>query len=89
MVGNLIITAIDGALLADLSGKCYAIGVIFDGEVKKLGKVERGARYNSVANYVYIKKCEEPDSQIFGVIVSEDKSVEVEIPELIASENKD
>lgn len=74
------ITAIDGALLADTNGKCYAIGAILDGIVERPGKVERGARYNSVVNYVHIKKEEKPDSIIFGVIVSEDKSVDIEIP---------
>ena len=33
----------------------YAVGVILDGEAGMPGKVERGARYNSVSNYVYIK----------------------------------
>ena len=49
------ITAIDEALLVDLNGICYAVGVILDGEAGMPGKVERGARYNSVSNYVYIK----------------------------------
>ena len=46
------LTAIDGALLVSLSGECYAIGAILDGEVCSEGSTARGARYNSLANYV-------------------------------------
>lgn len=77
------ITAIDGALLADLCGKVYGIGTILDGEAVKPGKVSRGARYNSVKNYLYVKKkkCEDREICIFGAIISEDETVDIVIPE--------
>lgn len=77
------ITAIDGALLADLRGKIYGIGTILDGAAVKPGKVSRGARYNSVMNYLYVKKKEhkEDETCLFGAIISEDETVDIIIPE--------
>lgn len=63
----LSITGIDGALFMDWNGKCLAIGVIVDG-IAKEGNAGRGARYNSITNYVNqinSKRC-------LGIIVSED-----------------
>lgn len=76
------ITAIDGALLADLSGELYAIGCILDGEAVKPGKVSRGARYNSVMNYLYVLKTKKKHKNIcaFGAIISEDETVDIVIP---------
>ena len=74
------LSAIDGAIIADMDGMCYAIGVILDGEIEKEGKVSRGARYNSVTNYVYIKyKKSKAEIPIFGVVISEDKTVDIYI----------
>lgn len=75
------ITAIDGALLADFSGRCYAIGVIFDGEMMIEGNVSRGSRFNSVANYVHVAGTKYGKDKIMGVIISEDGGVEVKFPE--------
>lgn len=60
----LMLTSIDGALLVDPFGTCYAAGVILDGNaIKGKGTSSRGARYNSAIRYVYgaeksTSKCE-------------------------------
>ncbi len=75
------LTSIDGALLMDWEGKCLAMGVIVDGIVKKSGKTERGARYNSIKNYIEVNA---EKSRMIGIIVSEDGMVDV-----MYSEDKD
>lgn len=67
----LAVSGIDGALFIDYSGKCLAIGVIVDGEAVKKGNVGRGARYNSIANYVKLKQ------GCVGIVISEDGMVNV------------
>jgi len=67
------ITAIDGALMAGFDGRCYGLSVILDGEAVKKGRTSRGARYNSIVNYVHLRKEEEA----LGVIVSEDEDVDI------------
>lgn len=67
----LSVTGIDGALFIDHEGKCLAIGVIVDGEMKIKGDVGRGARYNSIANYMKLKP------GCVGIVVSEDGMVNV------------
>jgi DNA integrity scanning protein DisA with diadenylate cyclase activity len=47
-----LLTAIDGAVLIDCRGRCYAIGVILDGLSSDLGDPSRGARYNSAVRYI-------------------------------------
>lgn len=74
------ITAIDGALLADYSGRCYAIGVIFDGDTIVEGMVSRGARFNSISNYVQVIMLRYKINGVMGLIVSEDESVDVIVP---------
>lgn len=71
----LSITSIDGALMMDWSGKCLAIGVIVDGEAKVDGNVGRGARYNSITNYVKQKR--RVNYNFIGIIVSEDGMINV------------
>lgn len=44
--------SVDGAVLVGYDGKCYGFGVILDGEAKKVGKMGRGARYNSAVTYI-------------------------------------
>lgn len=79
------VTSIDGAILSDLSGKCLAIGTILDGTFVGPGNVGRGARYNSVRNYVNWYKTRHPDVVCFAVIISEDGMINVEIPTTIKS----
>jgi len=63
-------SAIDGAILVDLVGKCYGIGVILDGLAGDGENSARGARYNSAVRYLQGN----PDSLI--VVVSEDRTVD-------------
>jgi len=67
------ITSIDGAVLCDGQGICYAIGVILDGETSgEFEDISRGARYNSAHRYHTTRK---EDCVI--VIISEDKDITV------------
>ncbi len=76
------LTSIDGALLIDPNGICYACGVILDGEAKKdLGTSERGARFNSSLRYYSARKEKQKDLGLVVLIVSEDGMVSV-LPEL-------
>lgn len=74
------IAAIDGAILSDLTGKCQAVGTILDGGIVEEGNPGRGARYNSVRNYIQCYKNEHPNITCFAVIFSEDGMLNVEIP---------
>lgn len=71
----LSVTEIDGALFMDLNGKCTAFGVIVDGKASKRGNSGRGARYNSVYNYIHQK---EEDKVYVALIFSEDGGVKIE-----------
>lgn len=68
-------TKIDGAIIIDPYGTCYAIGAIVDGQAVIAGSSARGARYNSLANYVAWQQSE--DKKCIAVIISEDGSVEI------------
>lgn len=69
----LSITDIDGALFMSLDGKCLAIGVIVDGEVTVKGDPGRGARYNSIYNYVH----QQEKGNYIGIVISEDGMIDV------------
>lgn len=81
----LSITGIDGALFLDLQGKCTAVGVIVDGVAEVSGDIGRGARYNSIYNYIYQKRergsgCKESrnNGKIYvALIFSEDGGVDI------------
>ena len=45
-------TSIDGTVIIDTEGICYAIGAILDGAVSDRGDRTRGGRYNSALMYV-------------------------------------
>ena len=79
--------AIDGAILADTNCNCYAVGAIVEAELVAIGKIGRGARYNSLVNYVHAifekeKANTERSGEVicFAVIISEDETIDVEIP---------
>ena len=81
------ILAIDGAILADTNCKCYAVGAIVEAELVKTGTIGRGARYNSLVNYVHAlfkKETAKPERIgkviCFAAIISEDETIDVEIP---------
>lgn len=71
------ITRIDGGLLLNITGKCYAIGCIFDGVVfeKFEGDSGRGSRYNSVK--LYVDQFAEKNIECMGIIVSDDGTVDI------------
>ncbi len=88
------ISAIDGALLADVDGKCYCVGTILDGKLVIEGNSSRGARFNSLTNYVnwvveWYKeqaqkagKAKEWESAwCFVAVMSEDGTVDIQAPE--------
>jgi hypothetical protein len=72
-----LVTAIDGAVLIDISSTCYAIGVILDGLASKKGTPARGARYNSAIRYVETSK-----HPCIAIVISEDGSIDL-IPNLM------
>jgi hypothetical protein len=72
----LMLTSIDGALLVDPSGTCYAAGVILDGAaIKGKGTSSRGARYNSAIRYVYGARNDESKGECLAVVVSKDRTI--------------
>jgi len=73
------VSSIDGAVLLDLDGTCYAIGVILDGIATAEGDPGRGARYNSSLRYYsYLKSRNIP---CLTILVSEDRTSEI-VPDL-------
>lgn len=72
----LMLTSIDGALLVDPRGTCYAAGVILDGAaIKGKGDSSRGARYNSAIRYVYGVRADISKGQCLAVVVSKDRTI--------------
>ena len=55
--------------MLDVTGTCYAIGVILDGIATAKGNSERGSRYNSAIRYV------ENNGNCVAIIISEDGMV--------------
>jgi|GEM_PF-5692182 len=92
------LTAIDGAILIDPDGMCYAIGVIVDGIATIAGSKARGARYNSLLTYVAWKASEQlheiADSgakdqiRCMAIIISEDGTIDYLTTSLIKQQNK-
>lgn len=72
------ITSIDGSVLIDKDGICYAIGVILDGLATDKGDSSRGARYNSAIRYYEHFGTKHPTVL---VIISEDGMINL-IPSL-------
>ncbi|RZK29262.1 MAG: hypothetical protein EOO57_19690, partial [Hymenobacter sp.] len=60
-------SSIDGAVLVEPDGTCYAIGVILDGQATEKGDSSRGARYNSAVRYT-----SSSPYPCLAVVVSED-----------------
>lgn len=76
-----LVTSIDGAVLLDPKGKCFAIGVILDGLATPEGDPARGARYNSAIKYANKK------NECLIVIVSEDGYIDF-LPDLLPQLSK-
>jgi hypothetical protein len=70
-----LLTAIDGALLVDLAGRCHAAGVILDGRASRRGDPARGARFNSAVRYV-----DASESPCVALVISEGGSVDLVRP---------
>ena len=70
------LTSIDGAILVDECGVCYAIGVIFDGEIPQSGGCpSRGSRYNSSVRYTNILKSH--GKKVMTIVISDDGMVDI------------
>jgi hypothetical protein len=65
------LTPIDGAVVLDPKGVCYAIGAILDGRATNFGDPGRGARYNSAIRYY-----ESAEAPCMLVVVSSDGGVD-------------
>lgn len=81
------VLAIDGAIIAGTDCSCHAVGAIVEAELKVRGVPGRGARYNSLVNYVHAvfeKEKANPNRKeavvCFAVIISEDETIDIEIP---------
>lgn len=70
------LTPIDGALIVNPKGTCYAIGAILDGMAIKVGDPARGARYNSAIRYIATSK-----NPCLAIVISEDGGIDF-IPDL-------
>lgn len=71
--------SIDGAVLLDYDGQCYAIGAIISGDpaTRADGDIGRGSRYNSAISFLAWAEKEYPGELFLVIIVSEDGDVEV------------
>jgi hypothetical protein len=65
------LTPIDGAIIMDPAGVCYAIGTILDGQATDNGDPGRGARFNSAVRYY-----ESVTAPCMIVVVSSDGGVD-------------
>ncbi|KQN76360.1 hypothetical protein ASF04_25525 [Duganella sp. Leaf61] len=70
------ISGIDGTVLVDPYGICYAFGIILDGEANDECTPARGSRYNSGVRYVRSRL-----NKRLAIVVSEDRTVDV-VPKL-------
>ncbi len=65
------LSAIDGAVLTDVDGRCHAFGVILDGAAHHKCTPSRGARYNSAVRYVHNR------DDCLAMICSEDGMIDL------------
>ena len=66
------VSSIDGAILLDPQGVCYAVGVILDGPARPECTPARGSRYNSAIRYV-----RSSNAPRLAVVISDDRTVDV------------
>lgn len=73
-----IVSSIDGSIMIDPKGVCYALGVILDGTLVENNAADssRGARYNSAIKYRDLMK-NDSRARFMIVVVSEDGMVDV------------
>ena len=68
------LSAMDGAVLFNCYGTCYALGVILDGPAAKGALASRGSRYNSALRYYRQKQ--EQGKTILVVVISDDGMID-------------
>lgn len=66
------VSGIDGSILLDPAGQCFAIGVILDGTATRDSSPARGSRYNSALRYVGGA----PVARL-AIVVSEDRTIDL------------
>lgn len=66
------VSGIDGSILLDPGGTCYAIGVILDGEASDDCSPARGSRFNSALRYVHA-----PGKGRMAIVFSDDRTVDI------------
>jgi hypothetical protein len=66
------VSGIDGTIILDPQGVCYAIGIILDGIATPNCTPSRGSRYNSGLRYVNFG-----DARRLAVVVSDDHTVDI------------
>lgn len=70
------LSSIDGAIMVDECGTCYAIGLIFDGMVPASGgDSSRGSRYNSSVRFTEYLKSQ--GKKVMTIVVSDDGMVDL------------
>jgi hypothetical protein len=69
-------SGIDGTILLDPFGVCYAIGIILDGEATEQCTPSRGSRYNSGVRYVRAQF-----HRRLAIVVSDDRTTDI-IPQI-------
>ena len=70
------LSSIDGAIMVDECGICYAIGLIFDGMVPANGgDSSRGSRYNSSVRFTEYLKSQ--GKKVMTIVVSDDGMVDL------------
>ena len=84
ILDNLLrLSSIDGAILSDFQGNCFAFGVILYGIVKIPGNSDRGSRLNSTKTYIESKilnkdgKYDSSSPRYVGVVRSEDGMADI------------
>ena len=86
------ITAVDGAVFCNFNAECKAFGVIVDGETVKKGDPGRGAKYNSLTNYVKWLNSDKRNANVkcIAVVMSEDGplNIEVSVPGQLTDHDK-
>lgn len=73
---------VDGAILLDPDGRCYAFGVILDGKASGKGDRARGSRFNSAVRY------QKMIQEALLVVISDDGTAEL-IPDLRPKVHRD
>lgn len=66
--------AMDGAVVVDLQGRIRYVAVILDGLSRTAGDLSRGARFNSIKNFVVDLS---QSDRVMGIVFSEDGGVDI------------